>query len=233
MQPQGTQTKPFAHQPVLLEALLAWLSEHLPLAGVVVDCTLGGAGHAGALLERFTEGRLFGLDRDPVALKAARERLLKFGGRVRTQQANFGHLAACMAEWGLQGADLILADFGVSSHQLDEPSRGFSFRNDGPLDMRMNPEAGLSAAEWIAQTPQTNWRTCSIDTAKSASHDPSPERSRPVSRGPPLSCATQYTACCRGARVSIRPPAPFKRFELPSTMSSARSKAGSVRSPHC
>ncbi|MCP9858722.1 MULTISPECIES: 16S rRNA (cytosine(1402)-N(4))-methyltransferase RsmH [unclassified Cyanobium] len=139
----------FAHVPVLADAVqegLAPLSALLaerPGGGVLIDCTLGGGGHSALLLKAHPALRLIGLDRDPAARAAAAERLAPFGDRIAIQAANFAdHLPA-------EPALAVLADLGVSSPQLDEPSRGFSFRAPGPLDMRMDPDAGETAAELI------------------------------------------------------------------------------------
>jgi 16S rRNA (cytosine1402-N4)-methyltransferase len=111
-----------------------------------VDATLGAGGHAEALLERGPQIRLLGLDRDPDALAAARERLARFGDRVAFREADFGDLEAALE--GFPAPDGILADLGVSSMQLDRAERGFSFRRDGPLDMRMGG-SGRSAADIV------------------------------------------------------------------------------------
>lgn len=108
---------------------------------------MGAGGHARALLGASPDVRLLGLDRDPDALALARERLAGFGDRVRLVEANFGDLAEALE--GAPAPDGILADLGVSSMQIDEPSRGFSFRRDGPLDMRMS-RSGRSAADVVA-----------------------------------------------------------------------------------
>ncbi len=102
--------------------------------GLFVDATLGAGGHAQALLERGPEIRLLGIDRDPDALDLARKRLARFADRIELVEENFGNLDLILERVG--GADGILADLGVSSMQLDRPERGFSFRRDGPLDMR-------------------------------------------------------------------------------------------------
>jgi 16S rRNA (cytosine1402-N4)-methyltransferase len=115
--------------------------------GFFVDATVGAGGHARALLEAAPGVRLLALDRDPDALALARERLAGFGERVRFAEANFGDLAAALE--GFPPPDGILADLGLSSMQLEEPSRGFSFRRDGPLDMRMS-RSGRSAADVVA-----------------------------------------------------------------------------------
>jgi 16S rRNA (cytosine1402-N4)-methyltransferase len=115
--------------------------------GFFVDATVGAGGHARALLEAGPGIRLLGLDRDPDALGLARERLVGFADRVRLLEGNFGDLAELLA--GSAAPDAILADLGVSSMQLEEPSRGFSFRREGPLDMRMS-RSGRSAADVVA-----------------------------------------------------------------------------------
>jgi 16S rRNA (cytosine1402-N4)-methyltransferase len=115
--------------------------------GFFVDATVGAGGHAEALLLRGRGTRVLGIDRDPDALEEARRRLGRFGGRVELVQANFGDLESVLE--GRPSPDGILADLGVSSMQLDRPERGFSFRRDGPLDMRMGRN-GRSAADIVA-----------------------------------------------------------------------------------
>jgi 16S rRNA (cytosine1402-N4)-methyltransferase len=140
----------FDHVPVLAEPVLAGFAELAPLlaaqaGGVLVDCTLGGGGHSALLLEAHPQLQLVGLDQDPMARAAAAERLAPFGERVTIVASNF----AAYTPPGPVVA--VLADLGVSSPQLDGAERGFSFRSDGPLDMRMNPEAGETAAALIAR----------------------------------------------------------------------------------
>jgi len=144
----------FAHRPVLLAESLG----HLDLApgGVIVDGTLGGGGHAEAILrETAPDGVLIGLDLDPQALEAARRRLAGFGDRVRTVKASFRDLLPVLEEIGIMGVDGVLLDLGVSSFQLDSAARGFRFSGDGtatdqtPLDMRMDPTRGETAAQLL------------------------------------------------------------------------------------
>ena len=140
----------FDHVPVLAEPVLAGFAGLAPLlaaegGGVLVDCTLGGGGHSALLLEAHPQLHLVGLDQDPMARAAAAERLAPFGERVTIVASNF----AAYTPPGPVVA--VLADLGVSSPQLDGAERGFSFRSDGPLDMRMNPEAGETAAALIAR----------------------------------------------------------------------------------
>ena len=135
------------HVPVLLEETLSLLA---PTPGqLYVDCTVGAAGHAAALLERADGARLLGLDADPAMLAIARERLRPFGDRVQLVHANFAELGRVGAETGVHEADGVLFDLGVSSLHLDRPERGFSFQADAPLDMRLDPSAGPSAADLL------------------------------------------------------------------------------------
>lgn len=136
------------HIPVLLAETLGFLAPER--GGLFVDCTLGLGGHASALLEANSGLRLIGIDRDPEALELARERLLPFGQRVRLLPGDFAELEALLHGLDVEAVDGILADLGVSSLQLDQGSRGFSFRRDGPLDMRMGP-GELTAAEVVNQ----------------------------------------------------------------------------------
>jgi len=139
------------HRPVMMNEVLEVLA---PQPGeIVADCTLGYGGHAQEILARLQPGgRLLGLDTDPIELPKTEERLraLGFGPEQFTaHRSNFAGLSQVLAKAELAGADLILADLGVSSMQLDDPTRGFSMKHDGPLDMRMNPARGQSAASLL------------------------------------------------------------------------------------
>ena len=138
----------FSHRTVLLHEVADALDPAQD--AVLVDCTLGGGGHAEALLERLgPKGRLIAFDRDSAALAASKERLSRFGDRFVPIKASFSEIRSQLDALGVERIDGIVADLGVSSHQLDSGERGFSFRKPGPLDMRMNPDAGESAAEFL------------------------------------------------------------------------------------
>src|SRR6185369_16086471 len=115
----------------------------------LVDATLGLGGHAAALLAAAPDATLLGIDRDPAALEKARTRLAEHAGRVHFHEGSFADVDAALSATGWDGADAILVDLGVSSMQLDDPTRGFSFRGDGPLDMRMGPSAPHTADEVV------------------------------------------------------------------------------------
>ncbi len=135
------------HRPVLADEVVGLMAPVLP--GVVVDATFGGGGHARRLLDEFGDDvTMIGIDRDPAALANARDL-----GLVAIQ-GNFSELSALVSSIVPSQISAVLFDFGVSSHQLDEPGRGFSYRNDGPLDMRMGPDAEQSAAEVVNEWPE-------------------------------------------------------------------------------
>lgn len=133
----------FYHVSVLLDECIEGLN--IKPDGIYVDGTLGGAGHSYHIAEKLTTGRLIGIDRDPVALKAAGERLSPFADRVTLVHSNFCRMGQVLQELGISGVDGILLDLGVSSPQLDDGSRGFSYMTDAPLDMRMDNGDALSA----------------------------------------------------------------------------------------
>ncbi len=136
------------HIPVLLKETLSALAPRA--GGVYLDCTLGGGGHAEAILEASApDGKLLGLDRDAQAIERCRERLGRFGARFTAVHAPFAELTDALSRAGFPPPDGILLDLGVSSFQLDEADRGFSFRLDGPLDMRMDRTRGVTAAELL------------------------------------------------------------------------------------
>ena len=137
-----------SHVPVLLERVVELLAPALQSPGsVVVDATIGLGGHAEALLRRCPHARLIGLDRDPEALERARERLAPFGDRSDVVHAVNHELPVVLAELALAQVQGVLFDLGVSSLQLDQAGRGFAYAQDAPLDMRMDPTAGQTAAD--------------------------------------------------------------------------------------
>ena len=133
----------FYHVSVLLDECIQGLN--IKPDGIYVDGTLGGAGHSSQIAARLTTGRLIGIDRDPVALKAAGERLAPYADRVTLVHSNFCEIASVLEQLQIPGVDGILLDLGVSSPQLDDGARGFSYMADAPLDMRMNNEDALTA----------------------------------------------------------------------------------------
>lgn len=142
----------FAHIPVLFEATLDGLQ--IRSGGSYIDGTLGGGGHTAGMLERGA-GRVLGIDRDPAALEAAGERLKGYGERLTLAHGNFRAIGRLAREHGFTAVDGILLDIGVSSPQLDVAERGFSFGQDAPLDMRMDPTEGVTAADLVNTLPET------------------------------------------------------------------------------
>ncbi|GAB6875898.1 16S rRNA (cytosine(1402)-N(4))-methyltransferase RsmH [Thermaerobacter litoralis] len=160
--------EPWPHIPVLLEAVLAYLAPQR--GGRFVDGTVGAGGHAAAILEAAgPAGQLLGIDRDPRALELARARLAPYGERVRLVRGDFRDLDRHLAAAGWEAVDGILLDLGVSSMQLDDPARGFSYQVEAPLDMRMDPSQRVTAADlvntasrdqlarWIADYGEERW----------------------------------------------------------------------------
>jgi 16S rRNA (cytosine1402-N4)-methyltransferase len=143
----------FQHQPVLLDEVLAGLN--IRAEGNYLDGTFGRGGHSRAILSRLsTQGCLVALDKDPEAVAAGTE-MLGHDPRFSIVQGNYAEMERFVRDWNLEeGLDGILLDLGVSSPQLDNPERGFSFMGEGPLDMRMNPLQGVTAAAWLAQAPE-------------------------------------------------------------------------------
>ena len=142
----------FEHATVMRSEVVNALAQGGALgAGTYVDVTLGGGGHAQAILEASPDARVIGFDRDTFALDASRARLAGYGERVTFVHAPFDELAERLRALGIDRIQGLCADLGVSSPQLDEPSRGMSFRHEGPLDMRMDPTSGETALELIAR----------------------------------------------------------------------------------
>ena len=140
------------HRPVLLDETLKFLVPER--GGFFVDCTVGLGGHSEAILKASDKTRVLGIDRDPAALEYTRQRLASFGDRFQAVHANFNEVASLLSDADDSGPAGILADLGVSSLQFDSAERGFSFRFDAPLDMRMNPTTGETAADLLATLPE-------------------------------------------------------------------------------
>ena len=151
----------FAHRSVLLWECIDALN--IKPDGIYLDGTLGGAGHSSQIVQRLTTGRLIGVDRDTVALEAAKERLAPWMDRVTLVHSNFSEIAAILDDLGLEKIDGMLFDLGVSSPQLDDGSRGFSYMADAPLDMRMNREDGLTAWNVVNEWPREELRRILFD----------------------------------------------------------------------
>ena len=146
----------FHHISVLLDECIEGLN--IRPDGIYVDGTLGGAGHSSQIAARLTTGRLIGIDRDPIALKAAGERLKPWADRVTLVHSNFCEIKQVLQDLQIDGVDGVLLDLGVSSPQLDDGERGFSYMVDAPLDMRMNNEDSLSAHTVVNTWPQEELR---------------------------------------------------------------------------
>lgn len=144
------EVAPFVHETVMRTEVVEALVP-VPGPGLFVDATVGGGGHTEGLLERHEGVHVIALDRDDIALAAARERLARFGDRVRFVKTPFGEIASALASLGIEKVDGVCADLGVSSPQLDDAGRGMSFRREGPIDMRMDRESGETALELIAR----------------------------------------------------------------------------------
>lgn len=141
----------FKHIPVLFNETIDALNVRPD--GIYVDCTAGGGGHCAAVAERLTTGRIIAIDQDPEAIENLQERF-KNNGRVTIVHDNFVNISSILENLGINGVDGIMADLGVSSHQLDTDERGFSFHKDAPLDMRMSME-GMSAADLVNTASQS------------------------------------------------------------------------------
>jgi 16S rRNA (cytosine1402-N4)-methyltransferase len=141
------------HRPVLLEETLKFLAPER--GGLFVDCTVGYGGHSEAILKSSQNTRVLGMDLDPAALAYSRERLAPFGERFQAFKANFRAINAVLQQANEREPNGILVDLGVSSLQFDSPERGFSFRFDAPLDMRMDPTKGDTAADLLQQLPES------------------------------------------------------------------------------
>jgi 16S rRNA (cytosine1402-N4)-methyltransferase len=142
----------FSHEPVMRDEIVDTFASVPP--GYVLDATLGAGGHSEAILDSRDDLRILGLDRDPAALAAATARLLRFGDRVRTHRCRFDDLDQAMEAHAIDELSGALFDLGVSSPQLDDADRGFSYRSEGPLDMRMDTDAAWSADDVVNGYPE-------------------------------------------------------------------------------
>ena len=137
----------FKHRPVLLDEVIEGLN--IKPDGIYVDGTLGGAGHSFEIVKRLTTGKDVGIDQDEDAIAAASLRLKEFGDRVKIVKSNYERIGEVLKELGIEKVSGILLDLGVSSYQLDTPERGFSYRNDAPLDMRMDKQSEMTASDIV------------------------------------------------------------------------------------
>ncbi len=184
-----------AHTPVLLEEVLHWLE--VKSDGTYLDATVGGGGHAAEIARRLSAGRLIGLDRDAQALEIARERLKGFGEKVTLVHAAFSRIGEVAGELRLPPLDGVLADLGVSSMQLDRAERGFSFREAGPLDMRMNPETQETAEEIVNTWPEK--KLANLLYRNGEEHD-SRRIARSIVRARPIRDTAHLASVVAGAR---------------------------------
>ena len=184
-----------AHTPVLLDEVLEWL--RVKPDGTYIDATLGAGGHARAIAQRLTTGRLIGLDRDAQAIELARQRLMSFGTKVKLVQAEFSRIAEAARELGLPPADGVVADLGVSSMQLDEAGRGFSFREAGPLDIRMGAPTAMTAEEIVNRWPEKDLADLLYRNAEE--HD-SRRIARAIVRARPIRDTAHLATVVAGAR---------------------------------
>ncbi len=227
-EPRGNQDADrYGHQPVLLEEAIEALA--IRADGRYVDCTFGRGGHSGAILARLgPKGRLLAIDRDPQAVAVGRGWR---DPRFAIEHARFSRLDEVLERRGLGLVDGVLLDLGVSSPQLDDPARGFSFRDSGPLDMRMDPTRGLSAREWLLRATEDDIAKVVKDYGEErfavqiarrlllAAGTPASRRfAQPESL--PHSWRASSGAAGAGRRwARTRPPAPFRLYGFTSIRS--------------
>ena len=180
----------------MLEEVLEWL--RVKADGTYIDATLGAGGHSAAIAERLSSGRLISLDRDAQALQIAQERLKKYGSKVKCVLSPFSRIAEVAHVLGIPPADGVLADLGVSSMQLEQPERGFSFRQAGPLDMRMaGNEEELTAEEIVNRWPEKE--LADLLYREADEHD-SRRIARAIVRARPLRDTAHLATVVAGAR---------------------------------
>ncbi len=185
------------HTPVLAEEVVQWL--RVDPSGTYVDATLGLGGHAARIAEQLTTGRLLGIDRDTTALEIARERLKDFKDRVILVKADFSMIDEVIQAQNLGQVNGVLADLGISSMELDTAERGFSFRFEGPLDMRMDLEAELTAAEIINETAEGELADLLYQLGEERD---SRRIARNIVRARPIRSTTHLATVVAGARTS-------------------------------
>lgn len=203
----------YGHKPVLLDECLDALD--IKPDGIYLDGTLGRAGHSLEIVKRLTTGRLIGVDRDETAIAAAEERLAEYADRVTLVHSNFDRVGEILEELGIAGVDGMLFDLGVSSPQLDDAERGFSYMHDAPLDMRMDRTASLSAHEVVNQWPYEELRRILFEYGE--------ERYAPViakhivqkREESPIETTLQLTDIIKGAM----PPAALREKQHPAKRS--------------
>ena len=203
----------YGHKPVLLDECLDALA--IKPDGVYLDGTLGRAGHSLEIVKRLTTGRLIGVDRDETAIAAAKERLANYADRVTLVHSNFDRVGDILNELGIDGVDGMLFDLGVSSPQLDDAERGFSYMHDAPLDMRMDRSAALSAREVVNEWPYEELRRILFEYGE--------ERYAPViakhivqkREETPIETTLQLTEIIKGAM----PPAALREKQHPAKRS--------------
>ena len=179
----------------MLDEVLEWL--RIRPSGTYIDATLGAGGHSEAIARRLTTGRLISLDRDEQALELARERLKSFGEKVKLVRLPFSRIAEVARELGIPPVDGVLADLGVSSMQLDRPERGFSFREAGPLDMRMDAGDELTAEEIVNRWPE---RDLADLLYREADEQDSRRIARAIVRARPIRDTAHLATVVAGAR---------------------------------
>lgn len=202
--------KDYGHKPVLLEECLEGLA--IRPEGVYVDGTLGRAGHSLEIVKRLTTGRLIALDRDLTAIEAARERLADYQDRVTLVRSNFSRLEQVLRELEVPLADGMLFDLGVSSPQLDEAERGFSYMQDAPLDMRMDTSAPLTACEVVNAWSEEELRRILFDYGEERY---APRIARAIVRQRekrPIATTLELVECIKGAM----PPQALREKQHPA-----------------
>ena len=198
------------HIPVLVAEAIEWLA--VRPAGIYLDATVGAGGHAQAILERLTTGRLIAMDKDPEAVEIARENLKAHADRLTLVQHGFSESRWLLDRLVVRGVDGILADLGLSQMHLDAPERGFSFQAEGPLDMRMNPHQRLTAAEIVNRYGERELANLIYqygEERRSQRIARAIVRARPIQNT--LQLAELIAACLGGRREASRPAFGRKR----------------------